>query len=68
MICEVTKKGKKMENNKERVLAYTLAKTMKPEDLEAVSGGFSLTNKETLRASGASGQGSDIFIDVTVDW
>lgn len=57
-----------MENKKERVLAYTLAKTIKPEHLETVSGGVSLTNKETMRASGGSGQGSDIFIDVTVDW
>lgn len=57
-----------MENQKERVFAYTLAKTIKPEEMEAVSGGVSLTNRETLRASGAAGQGSDIFIDVTVDW
>jgi hypothetical protein len=57
-----------MENKKERVLAYTLAKTIKQEDLEAVSGGISLTHRESMRPSGGSGQGSDIFMDVTVDW
>lgn len=57
-----------MENQKDRVFAYTLAKAIKPEEMEAVSGGVSLTNRESLRASGGSGQGSDMCIDVTIDW
>lgn len=59
-----------MENIKERVLAYTLAKEISHEELATVSGGSNnnLTHRQTVRASGGSGQGVDVFYDVSFDW
>lgn len=56
-----------MENNNDRVLAYTLAKEVSHDELNEVSGaGFHLTKYTSLRASG--GGGYDGSIDFTMDW
>ena len=59
-----------MENKKERVFAYNLAKTIGNNDLASVSGGAStqMTHRETVRASGSSGSGVDVIYDQSVDW
>lgn len=58
-----------MEKTNERVLAYTLAKELGNDELSEVSGGSSkMTTRQTVRATGGSGQGVDVFYDVTVDW
>ncbi|KTD61692.1 bacteriocin [Legionella spiritensis] len=58
-----------MTHNKERVFAYNLAKTISNDDLEQVSGGSSQwTSKQTVQATGGSGQGVDARYDVSVDW
>mgnify|MGYP000567739803 CR=1 FL=1 len=54
--------------NKERVLAYSKAKVMEPKQLEDVSGGVNWCHRETVKASGGSGNGLDAFLDVTVDF
>lgn len=58
-----------MENKKERVLAYNRAKIIEKEDLADVSGGgWHWTHFGTGGASGGSGQGGEVHIDVTIDW
>jgi len=57
-----------MENNRERVLAYSMAKVIDHESLSDVSGGMQLSNTQTFGPSGGIGQGADARIDVTVDW
>lgn len=58
-----------MKNEKERVFAYTLAKEIDNSELTEVSGGSSqTTSKQTVRATGGSGQGVDVAYDVSVDW
>lgn len=57
-----------MERNKERVLAYSMAKVIEHDDLSEVSGGYQLSHGRTVAASGASGQGVDVHVDITVDW
>lgn len=58
-----------MENKKERVLAYRLAKEISNEELEQVSGGigFKMTTSATFRPTGSTGQ-MDAFVDISVDW
>ena len=52
-----------------RVLAYTLATELSKEEVAEVSGGGSqMTTRQTLKASGNAGSGSDVVYDVTVDW
>lgn len=57
-----------MEKNKERVLAYSLAKVISFEDLAAVSGGGVSCSSQTTGPSGQSRQDLDVRIDVHVDW
>jgi hypothetical protein len=62
-----------MENAKNRVLAYTLAKTIDSNDLAKVSGGnddagLKLSNKQSVYPSGSSAEGLDVRCDVSVDW
>lgn len=61
-----------MENKSERVLAYTLAKTMDINELSEVSGGggasqLKMTSRTTLKASGTNGSW-DTFLDGVLDW
>ena len=58
-----------MENAKERVLAYSKAKEISDEEMAEVSGGFGrMTTHMTSGFSGASGQGGEAHMDVSVDW
>ncbi|KTC86664.1 hypothetical protein [Legionella brunensis] len=55
--------------DKERVFAYQLAKTIDNEELDKVSGGSALmTSRQTVRATAGSGQGADVAYDVAFDW
>ncbi|KTD22286.1 Uncharacterised protein [Legionella lansingensis] len=57
-----------MEDTKERVFAYTLAKTLDNEQLDKVSGGAAnMTSKPTLGPTGGSG-GYDGIVDCSWDW
>ncbi|MDP1602221.1 MAG: hypothetical protein Q8M03_03065 [Legionella sp.] len=60
-----------MENQNERVLAYTLAKQISHEELSDVSGGkasgWQMTQYLTGGASGGGGSW-DTRLDITVDW
>jgi len=63
------KPGGNMKDQKERVFAYQLAKTITHEELSKVSGGSAqMTHRETIRATGGSGQGVDVQYDQKVDW
>ncbi|WP_019217967.1 bacteriocin [Legionella tunisiensis] len=59
-----------MTESKERVFAYTLAKTIDNDELAKVSGGYAATttHSETVRATGGSGQGVDVLYDQSIDW
>ena len=57
-----------MEINKERVLAYSMAKVIEKEELAEVAGGWELTNRMSAGASGGSGVGGEAHLDVIVDW
>ncbi|KTD33579.1 hypothetical protein Lnau_2330 [Legionella nautarum] len=53
-----------MENNKERILAYKLAKELSPEDLGKVAGG---SVEGTVKVTGNSSS-PDGGVDTRVDW
>lgn len=59
----------KMENNIERVLAYTLAKTISNEELASISGGSGtqMTIITTFHATGSPGQVPSMDFDVRTD-
>jgi hypothetical protein len=62
-----------MENNQERVLAYTLAKEISNQELIAVSGGAAWntghsTTGMTGGGSASSGQGGEAHVDATWDF
>ena len=58
-----------MEIKKERVLAYTLARTINNDELADVSGGGGMTSKQTLRPTLNGGiRTTDVFVDISVDW
>lgn len=60
-----------MKNNKDRMFAYTLAKTIENEELAKVSGGSGkadITYTTTVKATGGSGPITDGAIDQSVDW
>lgn len=63
-------KGGKMTDSKERVFAYTLAKTIDNDELANVSGGYAatFTHSETVKGTGGSGQGVDAWYDQSIDW
>ena len=58
-----------MEIQKERVLAYTLAKVMNQNELSEVSGGGGglWCHDMTVQASGSNGN-MDTILDVHLDW
>lgn len=61
-----------MEMQKERVLAYTLARVLDEKELSEVSGGGAggvglMSHNTTLRPSGATGS-MDAFVDFHLDW
>lgn len=58
-----------MKEKKERVFAYTLARTIDNDDLTKVSGGSAgMTHSETVKGTGGSGQGVDVVYDQSIDW
>lgn len=59
-----------MTDIKERVFAYTLAKTIDNDELAKVSGGYAatVTHSETVKGTGGSGQGIDVSYDQSIDW
>ncbi|CEK12220.1 hypothetical protein [Legionella hackeliae] len=59
-----------MENNCERVFAYTSAKVIEHEDLDKVSGGSTqgLTHSKTFHPTGSSRRDCDGVIDGSLDW
>jgi len=57
-----------MENNKERVMAYNLAKTIDKDALEDVSGGSSMSQRQTLGPSTGGGiKNLDTTLDIALD-
>lgn len=56
-----------MENKKERVLAYSLAKVISQEELAAVSGG-SPQWSSTMTGGGSAGSGQPTQAHVDVRW
>ncbi len=59
-------KGANMEKNKDRILAYSLAKVIELSDMSEVAGGSTMSHRETLRPSGPAGW--DAHIDVVIDF
>jgi len=57
-----------MEQNAERVLAYTKATVIDNAQLKEVSGGWSWTNRLTAGGSGGSGEPREAHVDVVVDY
>ena len=57
-----------MENKKERVLAYSMAKVISDAELAEVSGGWAVTSGITGGGSSGSGQVSEVHVDVHWDW
>lgn len=53
-----------MTDRKERVFAYTLAKTIDNDELANVSGGYAatFTHSETVKGTGGSGQGGRCLV------
>jgi len=65
--------GNNMEEEPQRVLAYALAKPIKLDTLDQISGGgpgvsVQWSSRETVVASGLSRQNVDVVIDASVDW
>ena len=57
-----------MENKKQRVLAYTMAKELKHDELKDVSGGSSSwCTRITGGMAQVSGQGHQSILDVVID-
>jgi hypothetical protein len=56
-----------MENSKQRVLGYQVAKVIEKDDLAEVSGGWQWSNRITGGVSGGSGQGSEAHVDLVID-
>ena len=58
-----------MEDTKERVLAYSMAKLIKHDDLAEVSGGnWNWCSRGTGGGSGGSGEGGEVHVDLVIDW
>ncbi len=58
-----------MENKKERVMAYNLAKTINKEELTEVSGGtVQVSTKQSVQATSDSARGIDTPYDTIIDW
>ena len=57
-----------MENNNERVLAYSKAKLIDMSEQSAVSGGMTWCSHVTGSVSGGSGQGGSANLDWTIDF
>lgn len=54
--------------NKERVLAYTMAKSLDQNELAEVSGGMHMTHTSTAGPSGSYPGSWDVHVDISVDW
>ena len=59
-----------MESTKKRVLAYTLAKEITRDELTNISGGswFGSTCRRPSGNGGASNNGWEVSVDITLDW
>ena len=58
-----------MENKKQRVLAYDMAKVIEHEELANIAGGSEFgSTKHTVRISGSSLQGLDWMDDFSPDF
>jgi len=56
-----------MENKKERVLAYNMAKVITNDELAAVSGGRGYCHRKTGGGSAGSGQPTEVHMDIVID-
>lgn len=54
--------------NKQRVLAYSMAKVIEPHLLEDISGGANWCHRETAKPSGTDRRNVDVFVDVSIDF
>jgi hypothetical protein len=67
--CWVFLKTKELTmENKQRVLAYSMAKVIEPHLLEDISGGANWCHRETAKPSGTDRRNVDVFVDVSIDF